>query len=332
MKFAKIFSLFQTSITAAFLFLPQAQAQDTKLTVFTAPVASHEGIWMADHLGYFKEEGLDVEFKQFPSGTTALQSFNAGAGDITFAGELPAVSYWKNSNKNFRLIGILNRNSDVLVAVSGNDIEKGEDLKGKTIGTRVGSTGSWFISEYLQQHGLSDTDVTIKNLDSQILPVALCGKEIDAYFIWKPFDSQAYKVCPDWAKELSSGRGYVRGYLVLGARADWLEDPANQEATEKFLRAVLRGQEYAANHFDELASHLTGRFGLTEDQVRSDWTSVERRNGFDEEFYDDFCGLGKWMQANDMLDGPLTFGDLIYEDALAAIDPKLVNMPAQDCQ
>lgn len=309
-----------------------AEAATTKLTVFAAPVASFESVWMADHLGYFREEGLEVDIKQFPSGTTALQSFNSGAGDITFAGELPAASYWKNSNKNFRLISILNRNSDILAAVSTKEIETGADLKGKVIGTRVGSTGSWFISEYLGRNGLTDADVTIKNLDAQILSVALCKQEIDAFFIWKPFDSQAYQICPDLAKPLTSGRGYVRGYVVLGARADWLEIPDNHAATEKFLRAILRAQDYAANHFDELAAHMNSAFGLTEDQVKADWSTIERRNGFDDEFYTDFCGLGRWMQNNDMIEANFNFDEFIYDKALASIDPKLSTMTKRECE
>jgi hypothetical protein len=103
-----------------------------------------------------------------------LQTFRGGQGDIVFNGDLPGVRYWENSNKDYRAIFILERDSKGYVGVTLQDIKTPQDLKGKTIATRVGSTGSWFISEYLTKSGLGTSDVTIKNLDTQILPTALC--------------------------------------------------------------------------------------------------------------------------------------------------------------
>src|SRR6476660_838477 len=46
-----------------------------KLTLFGQPSVNNAAIWMAIEYGYFKEQGLDVDYRVFPSGTTAFQTF-----------------------------------------------------------------------------------------------------------------------------------------------------------------------------------------------------------------------------------------------------------------
>ena len=62
-----------------------------KLTLFGQPSVNNDAIWMALEHGYFKEQGLDVDYRVFPSGTTAFQTFRTGQGDIVMTGDLPSV-------------------------------------------------------------------------------------------------------------------------------------------------------------------------------------------------------------------------------------------------
>jgi hypothetical protein len=47
--------------------------------------------------------------------------------------------------------------------------------------------GSWFVSEYLKAQGLTEKDVTIKNMDPHIMPSAIDRGDIDSFFIWEPY-------------------------------------------------------------------------------------------------------------------------------------------------
>src|SRR5258708_642506 len=57
-------------------------AQDKKISLFGQPSVNNDSIWMAIANGYFKEQGLDVDYRVFPSGTTAFQTFKDSHGDI----------------------------------------------------------------------------------------------------------------------------------------------------------------------------------------------------------------------------------------------------------
>src|SRR5262245_63569296 len=173
----------------------QAQQAPLKMTLFGQPSVNNDAIWMAFEKGYYQQEGLDVTYRLFPSGTTALQTFQTGQGDIVMTGDLPSVQYFFRVKGDYRTIAVMERDAKGYVAVARKDIAKPQDLAGKTVATRVGSTGSWFISEYLTKNKVDPKTVTVKNLDTQVLPAALCGGEIAAFVLWQPIAARALEIC-----------------------------------------------------------------------------------------------------------------------------------------
>src|SRR5215212_11450756 len=173
--------LAQTLATTALLIggsASQAQQTPLKMTLFGQPSVNNDAVWMAFEKGFYKDEGLDVTYRLFPSGTTAFQAFQTGQGDIVMTGDLPSVQYFFRVKGDYRTIAAIERDAKGYVVVARKDIARPQDLAGKTVATRVGSTGSWFISEYLAKNKVDAKSVTVKNLDTQVLPTALCGGEI----------------------------------------------------------------------------------------------------------------------------------------------------------
>ena len=317
--------------SAACLMASHSIAQTKQVTVFIGPAPIYDSIWMADARGFFKAEGLDVQFRLFPSGTTALQTFRTGQGDLITNGELPGVAHWVNANKDYRLISVIERDAITYRITALKDIQKPQDLKGKTIATRVGSTGSWFISTYLQKHGMSEKDVTIKNLDTQVLPTALCQREIAAFFIWQPFGARALEICPDRAHYIGSAEGLINGYAVLGARPAWLATPDGKDISIKFLRAMQKGKEVAEKDFDAVAKYAQDKYSLSRQATKDQWDVSGRHIGFDETFFSDHCNLAGWMRDNNLMKGQFDFNEYIWTDGWRAIDPKLVKAAPNPC-
>lgn len=310
-----------------------AAAETAKpLVVFVGPIPALDPVWMADAQGYFKEAGLDVQLRTFPSGTTALQTFKTGAGDIVYNGDLPGVSYWANTGRDYRIVAINDRDAKGYTAMARNAIKTPQDLKGKTIATRVGSTGSWFISVFLAKNGLKPTDVTVKNLDTQVLPIALCKGDIDGFFIWQPFGQRASEICPKEVHELSTAEGYIDGYGMFGVRPQWLAQPANRDKLVRFLRALVKGKAYAKSHLDAVIAYGKEKYGVSAELTRFSMKTAETPIGFDPLFYKDFCSLSAWMQQQRLLTAPIDFSQLIDAGPLRQIGAKYDNMPAMACK
>jgi ABC-type nitrate/sulfonate/bicarbonate transport system substrate-binding protein len=309
----------------------QAQQAPLKITLFGQPSVNNDAIWMAFEKGFYKDEGLDVTYRLFPSGTTAFQAFQTGQGDIVMTGDLPSVQYFFNSKQNYRTIAVIERDAKGYVVVATKDIKKPQDLIGKTVATRVGSTGSWFVSEYLTKNKVDPKTVTVKNLDTQVLPAALCGGEIAAFFIWQPVGSRTLEICPDKAHYLSDATGYIQGYLVAGARPDWLATPQGKDIATRWLRATMKGRDVAEKDFKSVAAYAAAKLGLSEKATKDQWDTNMRPIAIDKVYYDDFCSLSRWAQGVKATEGKIDFKNLTWGDGLKAINTKLVDAPPPPC-
>jgi len=319
-------------LVATLLLAGTAHAQALKkITLFGQPSVNNDAIWMALEHGYFKEQGLEVDYRVFPSGTTALQTFRTGQGDIVMTGDLPSVQYFFNNPGQYQTFAAIERDAKGYVVIARKDIRKPQDLVGKTVATRVGSTGSWFVSEYLAKNGVDPKSVPVKNLDTQLLPAALCKGDISAFFIWQPIGSRTLEICANDAHQLSDATGYIQGYLVAGARAEFLSSADGADKVVRFLRAIIKGRARAESDFRAVAAFAAKTYSLSEKATRDQWETNIRPIALDRVYYQDFCSLSKWAQGAGLQSQPLDFAKLTWPNGLRAIDPKLAEAPPPPC-
>ena len=311
-------------------FAANAQALK-KITLFGQPSVNNDAIWMALEYGYFKEQGLEVDYRVFPSGTTAFQTFRTGQGDIVMTGDLPSVQYFFNNPGQYQTFVAIERDAKGYVVIARKDIRTAKDLAGKTVATRVGSTGSWFISEYLTKNGVDPKSVTVKNLDTQLLPAALCKGDIAAFFIWQPIGSRTLEICANDAHQLSDATGYIQGYLVAGARPEFLSSADGADKVQRFLRAIMKGRDKAQSDFKAVAAYAAKVYSLSEKATRDQWDTNIRPIALDKVYYDDFCSLSKWARGEGLTKEPVDFTKLTWPNGLRAINPKLAEAPPAPC-
>jgi ABC-type nitrate/sulfonate/bicarbonate transport system substrate-binding protein len=302
-----------------------------KLVLFGQPSVNNDAIWMALEHGYFKEQGLDVDYRVFPSGTTAFQTFRTGQGDVVMTGDLPSVQYFFNNPGQYQTFAAIERDAKGYVVIARKDIKSPKDLVGKTVATRVGSTGSWFISEYLAKNGVDPKSVPVKNLDTQLLPAALCNGDISAFFIWQPIGSRTLEICPANAWQMSDASGYIQGYLVAGARPEFLNSADGADRIQRFLRAIIKGRAKAEGDFKAVAAYAAKVYSLSEKATRDQWDTNTRPIALDRVYYQDFCSLSKWAQGAGLTTQPVDFSKLTWPNALRAIDPKLAEPAPPPC-
>jgi ABC-type nitrate/sulfonate/bicarbonate transport system substrate-binding protein len=246
-------------------------------------------------------------------------------------GDLPSVQYFFNNPGQYQTFAAIERDAKGYVVIARKDIRKPQDLAGKTIATRVGSTGSWFISEYLSKNGVNPASAIVKNLDTQLLPAALCKGDIAAFFIWQPIGSRTLEICPNEAHQLSDATGYIQGYLVAGARPEYLNSADGADRVQRFLRAIMKGRDRAEKDFAAVAAFAAKTYSLSEKATRDQWETNSRPIALDKVYYDDFCSLSKWARGAGLTTQPVDFTKLTWPNGLRAIDPKLAGAPPAPC-
>lgn len=124
---------------------------------------------LADQLGFFKAEGLDVEIIDFSSGATATQAVANGAAQVG-AGEFELLLEGLATGRTHQSFVLLGRAPGVALGVSPHAMplyRSLADLKGKRIGITALETPSHRMARLLlAQAGLGDGDVHYATLAS----------------------------------------------------------------------------------------------------------------------------------------------------------------------
>lgn len=300
-------------------------AAPTTIILFASPNTDSTPVWGAIAQGFYKEAGLDVQVKAFPSGTTALQSFRTGQGDISMSGELPSVNYWGSVDEDYRVITPMTRHTEGYVAETLASIKEPKDLIGKTIATRIGSSGSWFVSEFLKKNHIAPDQVKLINLDTNQMPIALDKGDIAGFFVWQPFGFQAAALSGDKVHQLTTAEGYMRGYTVLGARPAWLEK--NKDAAIRFVAATQKGATWAKEHPDLLAAYLEKNYGTDPKQTMAVMKYIDLTMAFNPQFYEDFASVSAYAKEVGNIKQTMDWSKYLWTDGLQALGGGRVTTP-----
>jgi ABC-type nitrate/sulfonate/bicarbonate transport system substrate-binding protein len=174
--------------TAATLSAPAATSAATakpirKLTYgspVTPPNLVHMGTYVAQELGYFKDVGLEVEFKSFEGGVGALRGLIAGGLDVVGTSSDPLLVAVAQGG-GIHAIGAYAPKLSV-VMMGSPDVKTPADLKGKKMGIQdVNGFADVMNQLLLASVGLKRDDVQSINVTTAGRVPALVSGQINAH-------------------------------------------------------------------------------------------------------------------------------------------------------
>jgi len=158
-----------------------AQAPGRKLVIgmpVTPPNLPHVGVYIAKELGYFDEEGINVELTGFESGLQSLRGGITGGLDIVGASSEPVITAISRGAKIRSIFSYAHRLTVVLAAQE--NIRRTADLRGKNLGIQdVGAFREVMTRAVLQSAGLTPQDVNYISVSSAGYIAALLSDKID---------------------------------------------------------------------------------------------------------------------------------------------------------
>jgi putative hydroxymethylpyrimidine transport system substrate-binding protein len=160
---------------------PLSAAAADKLTVlldwFVNP--DHLPLVIAKQGGYFARHGLDVDLVEPADASAPPRLVAAGSADIAVTYQ-PDLMLQRNAGLPLVRFGTLIASPlNCLIALKGGPVRSLADLKGKTIGYSVAGFQEAYLEEMLASIGLTLGDVTLVNLNLNLVPALMSGK-VDA--------------------------------------------------------------------------------------------------------------------------------------------------------
>lgn len=187
MVFTRREILAAAAAAAATSFAPSvfAAGKSVKIAVGGKALYYYLPISIAESLGYFKDEGLDVEIIDFQGGSKSLQAVVGGSADVV-SGAFEHTLAMQARGQSLQAFVLQGRAPQCVFAVSKKtmpDYKDLKDLKGKKIGVTAPGSSSHAIAIFiLSTVGLKPSDVSFIGVGSSSAAVAaMRSGQIDAF-------------------------------------------------------------------------------------------------------------------------------------------------------
>lgn len=234
-----------------------SQLVDITVVLDWTPNTNHTGLYVANTLGFYEEEGLSVTIIQPPEdGASLLVASNKAQFGISMQDSLAPAIISENPLPITTIATIIQHNTSGLLSLKDNGIDTPKDLENKTYATWDLPVEQAMIRDIMQKDG-GDFSL-LKMVPSTVTDVISALKtNIDAVWVYYAWDGIATEVANietdylDFGAILPEFDFYTP---VIIASNEFLS--TNAEQTRAFLRATARGYEYAIENPSESAEIL----------------------------------------------------------------------------
>lgn len=239
-------------------------------------------IYVAIGKGFFKQEGIDLDFTVVRGGPAAAAGFLSGEAPFLSTGSDTPVVLMARGQKNVLVVNSFARALTFQV-IAGNKwlnkaavnprapaVQKLQAMKGATFGApSLGGLSEHVIRYYLQNvGGLKRGDVSVVAVGfGAALVSALATGQIDGFGASPPAGPEI--VSRGLGQILLSGWDIPElgnmVYEVLTIKKEY--GAANSEVVRKMVRAVARGTNYVPSHLEESTRVIQARFKRMKPEV-----------------------------------------------------------------
>ena len=276
---------------ATFALLPLSACKSSSLTKLKINEVTHSvfyaPLYLADSLGYFKEEGLEIELTNGGGADAVMASVLSGDSDIGFCGPEAAIYVALGESRDQPTVfgQLTKRDGSFLVSRNAEPNFQWTDLKGKEIlAGRRGGVPAMTFEYVLRENQFTDSEIVL-NFD------------VAFNLMVSAFESGTAQYCtmfePTASEFQAAGKGHIVAsvgeaggvipYTGFMAKSSWLKK--HEDSARGFLRAMLKAVKYAQESTPEdIASHLTSQFPST--SLESITTSIRNYQKIDSWFTD----------------------------------------------
>jgi NitT/TauT family transport system substrate-binding protein len=237
-----------------------AKAQTLKVGV--VGTTSDAPFFIAARKGFFKDEGLTVEFIQFDSAAKMIAPL--GTGDLDVGGGATSAALYNAAGRsvNIRIVADKAKNSkgfgfqSMMVRKDHEGrIKSFADLKGAKVAiSAAGNSEAFLLDQALRQGGLTINDVETVFLGFPQHPVAFMNKAIDASISTEPTTTNELRA--NAAFKLAGVDSFYPNFQTAVTFYSGEFIAKKPEAAKKFMKALLRAMRFYRDNLVD--GHLAG--------------------------------------------------------------------------
>ncbi len=235
-----------------------AQTEKITFVLDWTPNTNHTGIYVAEKLGYFAEEGLEVEIAQPPEDSSVVLVASGKADiSISFQDSLAAAFTGDEPLPVTAIGAVIQHNTSGIISRAGEGMDKPSGMAGHSYATWNGAIELATLKSVVESDGGNFDEVELIPSTVTDEVSALKTKSVDSIWIfygWAGVKTELEGLETDYFafSDIDPVFDYYTPVLIAGN--SFLEE--RPEAAKAFMRAVSKGYEYAINNPEEAADIL----------------------------------------------------------------------------
>lgn len=219
--------------------------------------------YVAHKLGYFEDEGLDVDIILTPGADAVAAAVLSGDVQIGFCGTEQSIYIYNQGNKDYlvNFAAMTKKDGSFLISRTNNKKFKITDVKGShIIAGRKGGMPSMTLKWALNQNGINtDNDV---NFDTSIAFASMNGAFIGGTGDYvTAFEPSASQLVNQGYGHIVASIGELGGnvpYTAYNAKKSYIKK--NPETIKGFTKATNKGLDYVHKHSAKDIAKVIGEY------------------------------------------------------------------------
>lgn len=237
--------------------LKKIRVAEVTHSIFYAPQ------YLADSLGYFKDEGLEVEFILTPGADKVTAAVLSGDVEIGFCGSEATIYVYNNGEKDYlvNFAGLTKKDGSFLVSrenIKNFDVKK---LVGKhIIAGRKAGMPAMTLEYAINKNGIKTSELNFDtSYDFSATSGAFIGGEGDFVTLFEPTATNLVKQGYGYIVASVGELGGVVPYTSYNAKKSYIEN--NQDVIKGYSKAINKALEYVHSHTAlEIAQNIAAYF------------------------------------------------------------------------
>jgi NitT/TauT family transport system substrate-binding protein len=249
---------------------PVAAASSVRIAT---PLVPHAGlVHLASARGFFRDQGLQATLLPQTHGKAALADLLQGQADLAVAADVPVVVEVLKGAPLSIVASVANASNEL--AVLGRvdrGIRNAGDLRGRTVGVTLGTSGEYFLWAFLVRHRIAPRSLQLGDLAPSQLIESLRNGRVDAVAAWQPVRHEAELAFGEGIVSLHAPDAYVQRFVLVGLR-DYVQ--ARQPDLRRLLRALTDAEAFAHADPQQAKTMLAGQIKLGPETLDPSWRDM----------------------------------------------------------
>ncbi len=305
---------------------------ETAITIAESEGHGWAVVYTADAAELWNKNGLDASVAKFTAGRLALDAVLTESADFCTTTQSPTLLALMRGLEP-RIVADFSRSSrEMLVAANKSmGVSKPSDLMGRKIATKIGTSGHFFLNQWLALHGMTLSDVELVNMGGPEMVTAVVRGDVDAFaWDWLTAIAAQDQAGDDIVVLDREGIEKIWAYrLVFVANSSLVEE--SPETVERAVQSLLDAEELINTDRSQAIEYVAERTATSTDDTTIGMDLLDIGVTLDDGLVDVMVAEAEWAIGQGIAapyDGDLRtlFRNAVYEDALQNLAPERVTL------